>query len=47
MRVQAFLAELSVEGFHNRVVGRIAATAEVHFYLIGVRPQIRLATGEL
>jgi hypothetical protein len=47
MSVQALLPESSVEGFHDRVVGGLAAAAEVHPDVIGVRPEIHLGSCEL
>jgi hypothetical protein len=47
MCVQALLPELSVEGFHDRVVRGFASSIEVDLHLAGVGPQIHLATREL
>src|SRR5580698_3287541 len=45
--VQAFLAELSIEGFHDRVVCRLAAAIEVDLHVVRVRPVVHMAACEL
>jgi len=45
--VQTLLSEPSIEGFHDSVVGRFAATTEVEGDFIGVGPQIHLSTSKL
>lgn len=47
MRVQAFLAEPSVEGFDDRIISRLPAAAEIHSHVIGVCLEIHLRAGKL